>query len=81
MAEITFIYNTLGTELIILGLTAVVSSLLGLLGIYLFEKDYKIAIVQYIICGIGILVSTGLLGLLAFSVVYDYRTCYIHGKG
>ena len=61
-AFVAYSFSGLSAELITNGSISLVSSILGLLGIYLFEKDYKIAIVQYIICGIGVLVGTSLFG-------------------
>ena len=65
-AFVAYSFSGLSAELITNGSISLVSSILGLLGIYLFEKDYKIAIVQYIICGIGVLVGTSLFGILGF---------------
>lgn len=57
----------LSAELITNGSITLVASILGLLGIYLFEKDYKIAIIQYIVCGLGVLIGTSLFGVLGFA--------------
>lgn len=56
----------LSADLATNGSITLISSILGLLGIYLFEKDYKLAITQYVICGLGVLVGTSLVGLLGF---------------
>lgn len=53
-------------QLVTNGSITLISSILGLLGIYLFNKNYKIAIVQYIICGLGVLIGTSLFGVLGF---------------
>ncbi len=54
----------ISAELVTNGSITLVASLLGLIGVYLFEKDYKLAIIQYIICGLGVLIGTSLFGLL-----------------
>lgn len=54
----------LSAELITNGSITLIASILGLIGIYLFEKDYKLAVIQYTICGLGILIGTSLVGLL-----------------
>lgn len=54
------------TELITNGSIALISGILGLVGIWLFDKDYRISSVQYIISGIGILIGVSLFGVLGF---------------
>ena len=56
----------ISADLITNGSITLVSSLLGLVGIWLFNKDYKIAMAQYVICGLGVLIGTSLFGLLGF---------------
>ncbi|MBO7718687.1 MAG: hypothetical protein J6S29_00890 [Methanosphaera sp.] len=59
-------FSGLSAELMTNGSITLVSSILGLAGIWLFNKDYKIAAVQYIVCGFGVLIGTSLFGLLGF---------------
>ncbi len=56
----------LSADLATNGSITLTASILGLLGIYLFEKNYKLAIIQYVICGLGVLIGTSLVGLLGF---------------
>ncbi len=56
----------LSAELATNGSITLVSSLLGLIGIWLFNKNYKIAAVQYIVCGLGVLIGTSLFGIMGF---------------
>lgn len=56
----------LSADLATNGSITLIASILGLIGIYLFEKDYKIAIAQYVIAGLGVLIGTSLLGILGF---------------
>ena len=58
----------LSAELITNGSITLISSLLGLAGIWLFNKDYKIAMVQYIVCGLGVLIGTSFFGILGCLV-------------
>ena len=51
------------------GVNAVVgilASLLGIVAIWLSNKDSKIAAVQYIIVGFGVLIAIGFFGVLGF---------------
>ncbi|RAP50608.1 MAG: hypothetical protein BZ136_01020 [Methanosphaera sp. rholeuAM74] len=43
-----------------------IASILGLIGIWLFNKDYKVAIAQYVIAAIGVLFGTSLFGVVGF---------------
>lgn len=63
---VAYSWSGLSADLATNGSITLVASILGLLGIYLFEKDYKIAMAQYIICGIGVLIGTSLVGILGF---------------
>jgi len=63
-ALIAYSFTGLSAELMTNGSISLISSILGLIGIYLFEKDYKIAIAQYAICGAGVLIGTSLYGVL-----------------
>lgn len=56
----------LSADLATNGSITLIASILGLLGIYLFEKNYKLAIIQYVICGLGVLIGTSLVGILGF---------------
>lgn len=56
----------LSADLMTNGSITLVSSILGLAGIWLFNKDYKIAAAQYIVCGLGVLIGTSLFGILGF---------------
>ena len=65
IATLTLLSSPLNTTTII-SLTGIsLSSLFGLLGIYLFEKNYKIAIIQYVLCGILLLSIDNIFELLA----------------
>lgn len=77
LAILGFIFGILGaivayglsginSELITNGSIALISGILGLIGIWLFDKDYRISSVQYIISGIGILIGVSLFGVLGF---------------
>lgn len=63
-ALVAYSFTGLSAELATNGSITLIASILGLIGIYLFEKDYKIAIAQYIICGLGVLIGTSLYGVL-----------------
>jgi hypothetical protein len=51
-------------------------SLSGLLGIYLFERNYKLCIIQYLLCGFLMIISlnstiiTGIIYLMAAGIAY-----------
>ena len=51
------------SDLVIKSSITALAGILGLAGIFLFEKDYKLAIVQYVICAFG-----ALLALLTYAV-------------
>lgn len=55
--------SVLTSDLITNASITLLSSILGLAGIFLFEKDYKLAIVQYVICAFG-----ALFALFIYSV-------------
>ena len=63
-ALVAYSWTGLSAELMTNGSISLVSSILGLIGIYLYEKDYKIAIAQYVLCGAGVLIGTSLYGVL-----------------
>ena len=44
----------------------ILSSILGLAGIFLFNKDYRIAMIQYVICAFGALLGLGTNALITF---------------
>ncbi|MBE6486005.1 MAG: hypothetical protein E7Z85_04090 [Methanosphaera stadtmanae] len=60
---VAFSSSVLTSDLVINISIALLSSILALAGILLFEKDYKISIVQYVICAFGVL-----LGLLVYGI-------------
>lgn len=66
-ALIAYSFSGFGSELITNGSIALISGIVGLVGIWLFDKDYKIACVQYIIGGLGILVGVSAFGILGFA--------------
>ncbi len=43
--------------------------LLGLAGIYLFDRDYRIAVVEYILAGFGMICACGDYGIIA-CIIY-----------
>ena len=53
-------------DLLIGASITVISVILGLTGIFLFEKDFKLAIVQYIICAFGALLGVGQYAIISF---------------
>lgn len=63
---VAYSWSGLSADLATNGSITLVASILGLLGIYLFEKDYKIAMAHYIICGLGVLIGTSMLGIPGF---------------
>lgn len=65
-AFFAYSFSGLSSDLMTNGSITLVASLLGLLGIYLFYKDYRVAITQYVICGLGVLIGTSLVGSLGF---------------
>lgn len=65
-ALIAYSMSGLSADLATNGSITLIASILGLIGIYLFEKDYKLAAAQYAICGLGVLIGTSLMGILGF---------------
>ena len=63
---VAYSWSGLSADLATNGSITLVASILGLLGIYLFEKDYKIAMAHYIICGLGVLIGTSMMGIPGF---------------
>ena len=45
---------------------AIMASLLGIIAIWLTEQDSKIAAVEYIIAGLGLLIGVSMFGVLGF---------------
>ena len=65
-ALFAYAMSGLSADLATNGSITLIASILGLIGIYLFEKDYKLAVVQYVIAGLGVLIGTSLMGILGF---------------
>lgn len=65
-ALFAYAMSGLSADLVTNGSITLIASILGLIGIYLFEKDYKLAVVQYVIAGLGVLIGTSLIGILGF---------------
>ncbi len=65
----TFSSSAFNTDLLIHSLITALSSILALAGIFLFDKDYKIAIVQYVICAIGSILGVGLYAIVTFLLL------------
>lgn len=65
-ALVAYSMSGLSADLITNGSITLISSILGLIGIYLFEKDYRLAVAQYAIAGLGVLIGTSLMGILGF---------------
>ncbi|WP_455644720.1 hypothetical protein [Methanosphaera sp.] len=63
-AIVAFFMAAFSSDLLTNGMMAMLAGLLGLLGIWLFDKDYRIAGVQYIVSGIGVLIGVSLFGIL-----------------
>lgn len=68
------VYSTFSTsvftpDLLSSTLVTILSVILALAGIFLFDKDYKIAIAQYVICAIGSLLGVGLYALITFILL------------
>jgi hypothetical protein len=63
---VAYSWSGLSADLATNASITLVASILGLIGIYLFEKDYKIAIAQYIISGLGVLIGTSMVGIPGF---------------
>ncbi len=49
-------------------IVGIIIGILGLVGIYLFDKDYKIAVVEYILAGFGLTCTFGDYGIIAFII-------------
>ncbi len=61
-----FFVSIFADEIAVLATSALLSGILGLLGIWLFDKDYKIAAVQYIVSGVCVLISISMFGIIGF---------------
>ena len=61
---IAYFLSGFASELMTNSSIALISGILGLIGIWLFNKDYRVAIAQYIIAGIGVLIGVSLYGVV-----------------
>ncbi len=61
---VAFSLSEFSADLAVYGSITLIASILGLVGIFLFDKDYKVAIVQYVVCGMSIFVGASLVGIL-----------------
>lgn len=71
LVGIFFTYSTsvFTSDLLSSTLITALSVILALAGIFLFDKDYKIAITQYVICAIGSLFGLGLYSIITFILL------------
>lgn len=65
----TFSSSVFTSDMLSGTLVTALSVILALAGIFLFDKDYKIAIVQYVICAFGSLVGMGLYVIIPFILL------------
>ena len=61
---IAYFLSGFDSELMTNGSIALISGILGLIGIWLFNRDYRVAIAQYTIAGIGVLIGVSLYGVV-----------------
>lgn len=54
------------TSILINAFIAIISSLMGILAIWLSDKDATIAAVEYLIAGFGVLIGVSFFGVLGF---------------
>ncbi len=58
-----FVFSVFAPDLIINGVFAVVVAVLGVSGVFIFDRNYKIALAQYIISAIGVIIGIYLVGI------------------
>jgi len=63
-AILAAMFSGLMGNLVVNSVIAAFASIIGLLGIWLADKDAKIAAVQYVVAAIGLLIGTFLMGAL-----------------
>lgn len=63
---IAFSSSLFDSNMLISASVTILSSILGLAGIFLFNKDYRIAMIQYVICAFGALLGLGIPALITF---------------
>lgn len=63
---IAFSSSLFDSNMLISASVTILSSILGLAGIFLFNKDYRIAMLQYVICAFGALLGLGIPALITF---------------
>ena len=61
---IALMFNFLSAELIINAGVALVASLIGVVAIWLSNKDYRVAFIEYLIAAMGLLVTFYLIGII-----------------
>ena len=63
---LVLIFSAIETTMITNAMVGIFASLLGILGIWVMDKDNKIAAAQYLVVGIGVLIGIGGFGILGF---------------
>lgn len=63
---LVLLFSAIATEMITNAMVGMFASILGILGVWLMDKDNKIAAAQYLVAGIGVLVGIGGFGVLGF---------------
>lgn len=67
-------------SLVVNGVIAIFASIVGLLGIWLTDKDFKIATVQYIVAAVGLIIGTFLLGSVG-ALFYFLAAIFVYKNG
>ncbi len=70
-AVIVYYLTALAPELLTRAIVTVIIGVLGSVGAYLFDQDYRMAIVEYFIAGISVFIcigTYGFLGLVLFVI-------------
>lgn len=63
---VAYVFSIFSSSLMTNGTIALVSGIIGLLGLLVFNKDYRIAGLLYILGGVGVLIGVSLAGVLGF---------------
>ncbi len=63
---LVLLFSTIATDMITNAMIAMFASILGILGIWLSNKESKIAAAQYLVAGIGVLIGISAFGILSF---------------
>lgn len=65
---VAFFVASFDSSLLINGIIAIIASCYGLIGVWLFNKNYKISIAMYVVAGICVLIGVSLFGVLGFML-------------